>query len=215
MSDIIKLDVEPRERAGKGASRAVRREGFVPAVIYGGKKEPENIKIERRMLEKLLNKGTFFTSVFDISAGKDVTRSFPRDVQFHPVSSVPLHVDFLRLEKGATIQVEVPVNFMNEDDSPALKSGGVLNVVRYAVEVVAPATSIPDSIDVDLTGLEMGDSVHISDVTLPEGVQPTITDRDFTIATVVAPSAMKSAEDSAEDEGEEAEGEETEAEDDS
>ncbi|MEM7570102.1 MAG: 50S ribosomal protein L25/general stress protein Ctc [Pseudomonadota bacterium] len=195
MSDIIKLDVEPRERAGKGASRAARREGFVPAVIYGGKKEPENIKIERRVLEKLLNTGTFFTSVFDISAGKDTTRSFPRDVQFHPVTSVPMHVDFLRLEKGASIDVEVPVNFLNEEKSPALKAGGVLNVVRYAIEVSAPVDAIPDGIDIDLSGLEVGDSVHISEVTLPAGVTPTITDRDFTIATVVAPSAMKSAED--------------------
>ncbi|MEO0411159.1 MAG: 50S ribosomal protein L25/general stress protein Ctc [Pseudomonadota bacterium] len=199
MSDIIKIDVEPRERAGKGASRAARREGYVPAVIYGGKKEPENIKIERRVLEKLLSSGTFFTSVFDISAGKDTTRSFPRDVQFHPVSSVPLHVDFLRLEKGASIDVEIPVNFLNEEQSPALKAGGVLNVVRYAIEVSAPVDAIPDSIDIDLAGLEVGDSVHISEVTLPAGVTPTITDRDFTIATVVAPSAMKSAEEEEED----------------
>jgi large subunit ribosomal protein L25 len=200
MSDILKIDVEPRERAGKGASRAARREGFVPAVVYGGKEAPTNIKIERRVLEKLLNSGTFFTSVCEINDGKNKVRTFPRDVQFHPVSSVPLHVDFLRLVKGDSIELEVPVNFLNEEESPALKAGGVLNVVRFSIEVSAPVDAIPDAIDVDLAGLEIGDSVHISEITLPEGVKPTITDRDFTIATVVAPSSMKSADDEAEDE---------------
>lgn len=199
MSDIIKIDVEPRERAGKGASRAARRDGFVPAVVYGGKEAPTNIKIERRILEKLLNTGTFFTSVCEINDGKNKTRTFPRDVQFHPVSSVPLHVDFLRLVKGDSIELEVPVNFLNEEESPALKAGGVLNVVRFSIEVSAPVDAIPDAIDVDLAGLEIGDSVHISEITLPEGVSPTITDRDFTIATVVAPSSMKSADDEAEE----------------
>jgi len=194
MSDIIKIDVEPRERAGKGASRAARREGFVPAVVYGGKEAPTNIKIERRVLEKLLNTGTFFTSVCEINDGSSKTRTFPRDVQFHPVNSMPLHVDFLRLTKGDTLVLEVPVNFLNEEESPALKQGGVLNVVRYSIEVNAPADAIPDSIDVDVSSLEMGDSVHISEVTVPQGVTPTITDRDFTIATVVAPSGLKSAE---------------------
>lgn len=202
MSDIIKLDVEPRERAGKGASRAARREGFVPAVIYGGKETPSNIKIERRVLEKLLNTGTFTTSVCEISDGGKKVRTFPRDVQFHPVTSVPMHVDFLRLVKGDSIILEVPVNFLNEEESPALKEGGVLNVVRFSIEVSAPVDAIPDSIDVDLAGLEMGASVHISEITLPEGVTPTITDRDFTIATIVAPSALKSAEDGEDGEGE-------------
>lgn len=202
MSDILKIDVEPRERAGKGASRAARREGFVPAVIYGGKETPTNIKIERRILEKLLNTGTFFTSVCEISDGGNKVRTFPRDVQFHPVTSAPMHVDFLRLVKGDTIELEVPVNFMNEEDSPALKEGGVLNVVRFSIEVSAPVDAIPDSIDVDLAGLEIGASVHISEITLPEGVKPTITDRDFTIATIVAPSALKSSEsEEEEDEG--------------
>lgn len=202
MSDILKIDVEPRERAGKGASRAARREGFIPAVVYGGKEAPTNIKIEGRVLEKLLNSGTFLTSVCEINDGKSKVRTFPRDVQFHPVTSRPLHVDFLRLVKGDSIELEVPVNFLNEDASPALKAGGVLNVVRFSIEVSAPVDAIPDSIDVDLAGLEIGDSVHISEITLPEGVKPTITDRDFTIATVVAPSSMKSAEDEAEeDEG--------------
>lgn len=192
MSDILKIDVEPRDRAGKGASRAARREGFVPAVIYGGKEAPTNIKIERRVLEKLLNTGTFLTSVCEINDGSKAIRTFPRDVQFHPVSSVPLHVDFLRLQKGDSIQLEVPVNFLNEEKSPAIKSGAVLNVVRFSIEVSAPADNIPDSIDVDLAGLEIGASIHISEITLPEGVTPTIDDRDFTIATIVAPSAMKS-----------------------
>ncbi|MEM6684122.1 MAG: 50S ribosomal protein L25/general stress protein Ctc, partial [Pseudomonadota bacterium] len=160
----------------------------------GGKEAPSNIKIERRVLEKLLNTGTFLTSVCEINDGKSKTRTFPRDVQFHPVTSVPLHVDFLRLTKGDTIVLEVPVNVLNEEESPALKQGGVLNVVRYNIEVNAPVDAIPDAIDVDLTGLEMGASVHISEVALPENVTPTITDRDFTIATVVAPSGLKSAE---------------------
>jgi large subunit ribosomal protein L25 len=204
MSDQLTLSAEARERAGKGASRAIRREGRVPAVIYGEKKDPEPIHIEERELVKLLHTGHFMNSLIEIDVAGSKTRTLPKDVQFHPVTDRPLHVDFLRIGKGAAVTVNVPVHFANEEDSPGLKRGGVLNVVRHELELVCPADAIPDEVTVDLTGLEVGDSVHMSVVQLPEGVTATIEDRDFTIAGVVAPSALKRAESEAE-EGEEGE----------
>lgn len=191
MSDQLLLSAETRERAGKGASRAMRREGRVPAVIYGDKKEPEAIHIEERALVKMLHTGHFMNSLVDIEIGGAKTRTLPKDVQFHPVSDRPLHVDFMRISKGAAVAVNVPVHFAHEEASPGLKRGGVLNVVRHELELNCPADAIPDEVMVDLTGLEVGDSVHMSAVQLPEGVTAAIEDRDFTIATVVAPSALK------------------------
>lgn len=201
MSDKLTIAAEKRERAGKGASRALRREGRVPAVIYGNKQEAEAIHVEEKALIKLLMTGSFTNSLVEVSIGKESFRTLPKDVAFHPVTDRPLHVDFLRLSKDATVDVSVPVLFINEEASPGLKRGGVLNVVRYELELVCDASFIPDAIEIDVTGLEIGDSIHISAITLPKGSTSAITDRDFTIATVVAPSALKSdTDDNAEEE---------------
>jgi large subunit ribosomal protein L25 len=194
MSDALTLPAEARERAGKGASRALRREGRVPAVIYGGKEEPTSIHVEARELVRQLNLGHFMNSIVMIEIGGKQVRTLPKDVCLHPVTDRPLHVDFLRLAKDAKIHVAVPVVFVNEDDSPGLKKGGVLNVVRHELELVCESDKIPGEIELNLAGLDIGDSIHISHVTLPEGSASAITDRDFTIATIVAPSAMKQTE---------------------
>lgn len=214
MAENTTLTAQARDRAGKGVARALRREGRVPAVIYGDKKSPDLISLEYKEVIKLWNKGTFLSSLLDLEVDGKAQRVIPRDVQLDPVRDFVIHVDFLRLGKGATIAVEVPVNFVNEEDSPGMKRGGALNIVRHEVELNCPAESIPEVIEIDLTGLDIGDSVHISAVKLPDGVTPTITDRDFTIATVAAPAALVSAESEAEDEegGEEAAAAEGEAE---
>lgn len=194
MSEQLTLSAELREKAGKGASRAIRREGRVPAVIYGNKEEPLSIHVEEKALVKALQTGHFMNTVVMIDAKGKTSRTLPKDVQFHPVTDRPVHVDFLRISAHSKVNVEVPIRFLNEEDSPGLKRGGVLNTVRHELELVCDASSIPSEIEIDLTGLEIGDSIHISNVTLPKGVQSAIDDRDFTIATVVAPSAMKSEE---------------------
>ncbi|WP_417594149.1 50S ribosomal protein L25/general stress protein Ctc [Parasphingorhabdus sp.] len=215
MSDQLTISAEPRERAGKGASRALRREGRVPAVIYGDKKEAIAIHVEERALNKLLGTGHFMNSLVQVEVDGKKTRTLPKDVAFDPVTDRPLHVDFFRLAKGAKVQVNIPVVFINEEASPGLKRGGVMNVVRHELDLMCDADQIPDQIEIDVTGLEIGDSIHISHVTLPDGAESAITDRDFTIAGVTAPSALKSSDDEA-DEGEEsteeAEGEEAEGE---
>lgn len=208
MSDMLTLSAEARERAGKGASRAMRREGRIPAVIYGDKKDPEPIHVEERELMKLLHTGHFMNSLVEIDVAGSKSRTLPKDVQLHPVTDRPLHVDFFRIGKGAKVTVDIPVSFVDQEESPGLKRGGVLNVVRYELELNCPADNIPDEIVISLEGLEIGDSVHISEVTLPEGVTPAIDDRDFTIAGVVAPSILRKEE----EEGEEGEGEEGEEE---
>ena len=205
MSDQLTLTAETRERAGKGASRALRREGRVPAVIYGGKEEPLTIHVEEKLLNKQLATGHFMNSVVEITVGGKALRTLPKDVAFHPVTDRPLHVDFLRLSKDSTVHVEVPVQFINEEKSPGLKRGGVLNIVRHELELVCDANNIPDDIMIDVTGFDVGDSIHISHVTLPSGSKSAITDRDFTIATIVAPSALKSSDgDSSKEEAAEA-----------
>ena len=211
MSDQLSIAAEPRERAGKGASRALRREGRVPAVIYGDKKEAVAIHVEARALNKLLGTGHFMNSLVQVEVNGEKTRTLPKDVAFDPVTDRPLHVDFFRLAKGAKVQVNIPVVFINEEDSPGLKRGGVMNVVRHELDLMCDADHIPDQIEIDVTGLEIGDSIHISNITLPAGSESAITDRDFTIAGVTAPSALKSSDDEAE-ESEEAEGEEAEGE---
>ncbi|WP_438730741.1 50S ribosomal protein L25/general stress protein Ctc [Parasphingorhabdus sp. DH2-15] len=193
MSDQLTLSAEQREKAGKGASRALRREGRVPAVIYGNKEDPALLHVEERELNKLLGTGHFMNSLIMVEVDGKAVRTLPKDVAFHPVTDRPLHVDFLRLSKDATVDVSVPVIFVNEDASPGLKRGGVLNVVRHELELVCDASRIPDEIEIDVTGLDVGDSIHISSVKLPEGSESAITDRDYTIATVVAPSALKRA----------------------
>jgi large subunit ribosomal protein L25 len=199
MSEQLTLSAETRDRAGKGASRAMRREGRVPAVVYGNKEEPLAIHVEEKALVKMLSNGHFMNSVVMIDHPGGQARTLPKDVQFHPVSDRPLHVDFLRISEHSKVHVNVPIRFINEEESPGLKKGGVLNTVRHELELVCDAAQIPGEIEVDLAGLEIGDSLHISAVTLPEGAVSAIEDRDFTIATVVAPSGLKmEAEDAAE-----------------
>ncbi|MDE8650675.1 50S ribosomal protein L25/general stress protein Ctc [Novosphingobium album (ex Liu et al. 2023)] len=193
MSDTLTLPAETRERAGKGASRALRREGRVPAVVYGGKEEPLSIHVEEKELRRQLGTGHFMNSIVLVEVGGKQVRTLPKDVAFHPVSDRPLHVDFLRLSRDAKVEVAVPVIFTNEEDSPGLKRGGVLNIVRHELELVCDADKIPEEIAIDVTGREVGDSIHISHVVLPAGSESAITDRDFTIATIVAPSALKRA----------------------
>ena len=201
MSETLKLAAEVRERAGKGASRAVRRTGRVPAVIYGAGQPAVTIHVEEKLLVRQLSSGHFMNSVVELEMeGAAAIRTLPRDVQFHPVSDRPIHVDFFRLVGDAVITVDVPVHFMDEDKSPGIKRGGVLNIVRHELQLDCPSNAIPDQINVSLAGRDVGDSIHISAVTLPEGVKSHITDRDFTIATLVAPSALKSETDAAADE---------------
>jgi len=192
MSDQLTLTAETRDKGGKGASRELRRNGRVPAVIYGGKQDPVSIHLEEKALVKMLMTGYFMNSVVMVDAAGKTHRTLPKDVAFHPVTDRPLHVDFYRLAKDAVVNVNVPVVFENEEESPGLKRGGVLNVVRHELELICDASNIPDDIRIDLTGLEIGDSIHISAVTIPEGSKSAIDDRDFTIATVIAPSALKS-----------------------
>lgn len=225
MAEIRELNVEPRDRAGKGSSRAERRAGLVPAVIYGDKKDPLMIKIKRNDLVRVLKKGGFLTHVMELKVNGDSHKVLPRDLQLHPVTQNPLHVDFLRLSAGATIEIDVPVHFHDHEDSPGLGRGGVLNVVRHTIEVEAPMDAIPEGFDLSLEGMDIGDSLHVSAIKLPEGVTLTVTDRDYTIATIAAPSQEKTAEELEEEakaaeeaelealeEGEEGEGEEGEAE---
>jgi large subunit ribosomal protein L25 len=198
MSEQLQLSAETRERAGKGASRAMRREGRVPAVIYGQKQDPIAIHVEEKALVKALSSGHFMNSVVMIDAGGGAIRTLPKDVQFHPVSDRPLHVDFFRIGEHSTVTVNVPIRFVGEENSRGLKRGGVLNTVRHELELVCDAAEIPEEIEVDLAGLDIGDSLHFSAITLPKGTESTITDRDFTIATIVAPSGLKmEAEDAA------------------
>ena len=209
MSDQLVLSAETRDRGGKGASRELRREGRVPAVVYGGKEEPLMIHVEEKLLMKQLMTGHFMNSVVMIDVGGKQIRTLPKDVAFHPVKDRPIHADFLRISKDSKVQVAVPVVFINEEASPGLKRGGVLNIVRHELELICDADKMPDDIEIDVTGFDVGDSIHISAVTLPKGSESAITDRDFTIATIVAPSAMKSSEgDTTVDGGEAAEGDE-------
>ena len=202
MAETVVLEATARDRAGKGAARAVRREGRVPAVIYGDKKDPQLISLDYRDTWKHVQGGRFLSTLVDVDVDGEKVRAIPRDVQFEPVRDFLMHIDFLRLGKGARIAVAVPCNFINDEESPGIRRGGVLNVVRYEIEVHCPAEAIPEEFEIDLTGLDIGDGVHISAVALPEGVEPTITDRDFTICTIAAPAVLAAEEDEAE-EGEE------------
>ena len=212
MSDALNLPAERRERAGKGASRALRREGRIPAVIYGGKEEPTPIHVEEKELVKQLMTGHFMNSIVKIELGGESIRTLPKDVALHPVTDRPTHADFFRLSRDAKVEVQIPVVFLNEEASPGLKKGGVLNIVRHELDLICEADKIPGEIEIDVTGKEVGDSIHISEVTLPDGSVSAITDRDFTIATLVAPSALKKSDEEAEEaEGEEVAADEVEA----
>lgn len=190
MADIVSLPASARERSGKGAARATRRAGHIPAVVYGNKESPTLISVEPKLLKQQLSRSGFFTRLVDIDVAGKKERVLPRDVQYHPVTDQPIHVDFMRVAANATVTVAVPVQFINETQSPGLKKGGVLNIVRHEVDLICPVAAIPQHITVDLAGRDIGDSVHISMVELPEGVRPVIADRDFTIATVAAPTVQ-------------------------
>ncbi|SEL30144.1 LSU ribosomal protein L25P [Sphingomonas palmae] len=188
MSDTITLAAETRDRVGKGASRSLRREGRVPAVIYGQNREPTSIHLEEKALVKALMTGHFMNSVIMV----DGQRTLAKDVAFHPVTDRPVHVDFLRVGEHSSVTVAVPVVFTDEEQSPGIKKGAVLNIVRHELELVVDAADIPTEITVSVAGKDVGDTIHISDVTLPKGATSAIDDRDFTVATIVAPSALRS-----------------------
>ena len=205
------LKAEAREQVGKGSAREVRRNGKVPAVIYGDKQPPLAIALSYKEIYYKIHGGGFLTTVATIDVGGKKIQVLPKDYQLDPVRDFPMHVDFLRIGKNTEVNVNVPVHFINEETSPGLKRGGVLNIVRHEVEFHCPANAIPEFITVDLDGTDIGDSIHISSVKLPEGIKPVISDRDFTIATIAGSSAMKSEADEAAGEAaeaEEAEGEE-------
>jgi large subunit ribosomal protein L25 len=189
MAEAIELKAWARGRSGKGGARAVRREGRIPGILYGDKQDPQSIAVDYRAINQQLHTGHFQSTIFVLDVEGKKTRVIPRAVQLDPIRDFPIHVDFLRLGKDALVTVDVPVRFLNEAASPGLKRGGVLNIVRHEIPVRCPADAIPDHFEVDLTGLEIGDSVHISAVKLPEGVKPTITERDFTVATIVGRAA--------------------------
>jgi large subunit ribosomal protein L25 len=184
---IVVLEAQARDRVGKGAARATRRAGRVPAVIYGGKQEPVMISLDPKVLARELGHAGFLSHLVEIKLDGKTHRTLPRDVQLHPVSDHALHVDFVRVGKDTKVHVNVQVVFDNQDKSPGLKRGGVLNIVRHEVELTCAADNIPDRLHVDVGGYDIGDSIHISAVSLPEGTTPTI-DRDFTVATIAAPT---------------------------
>jgi len=206
MRESYELAGTRRERVGKGAARALRREAKLPAVIYGDKKDPISVALPYKEVNLLIHGGGFTATVGVINVDGKKHQVIAKDYQLDPVRDFPMHVDFLRVSKDDTLTVNIPVHFLNEDTAPGLKEGGVLNVVRHEVELNCPADAIPEFLELDLGSAELGDTLNISSIKLPDGAEPTITDRDFVIATIAAPAALKS------DEEEEADAEETSAE---
>lgn len=198
----VVLDVTVRENTGTGNAREARRNGMVPGVLYGGDEAPVAISVKYNEVLKAINSGQFIGNMIELTTEGKGQKVLTKDIQFHPVTDQPVHLDFYRVTAKSIIEVEVSVNFVGEEDCPGIKQGGALNVVRYAIEVKCPAGEIPDSIEVDLSTLEIGEAIHISDVTLPANVKPSIKDRDFTIATMQA-SRAAIEEDAGEDAGEE------------
>ncbi|NCT41148.1 MAG: 50S ribosomal protein L25/general stress protein Ctc [Alphaproteobacteria bacterium] len=194
MSKNYALEADARDTVGKGAARTLRREGKIPAVIYGDKKEPIKITLDSNTINVVYNKGHMFTTLCDLNVGSDKHLVLARDIQTHPVTDVVDHVDFLRVTAKTKIAVDVPVQFINEDKSPGIEEKGVLNVVRHTVELRCSATNIPDYLEVDLTGKKHGDSINISDANLQDGTTPVIDNRDFTIATLLAPKKLEDIE---------------------
>jgi len=190
-SQVHSITAEPRKAGPKSAARSVRLSGRVPGIIYGGKSEPETVSFEARELTRLWNTGTFQSHVLQVVVNGKSTRVIPRDVQLDPVKDTVLHVDLMRLEEGARITVAVPVHFINDGQSPGIKRGGVLNIVHHEIALSCPVDSIPEFLTVDLANLEINDAVHIEAVKLPEGVRPVIRERDFTVATIAPPTALK------------------------
>ena len=205
MSENTLISADLRNRVGKGSARAARRAGLVPAVIYGNKKAPVGINMQSREITKIVHQAGIYGRLLEIDVAGSKSTVLARDIQFHPVSDVIMHMDFLRVSSSATVAVAVAVEFINEDTCPGIRVGGVLNIVRHEVELNCPASAIPEKITIDLDGVKIGDSIHISSIPLPDGVTPTITDRDFTVATLASPGGgVKN-----EDEETEAEAEET------
>src|ERR1700722_10490962 len=191
MPEIISLAAELRERAGKGAARATRRAGRVPGIIYGDGKEPVAISLEPRELARAVNRAGFFATLVDVSVDGGVQRTLAREVQQHPVTDAALHIDFMRVGAGARVTVSVPVHFITHARAPGLRRGGILNVIRHNIDLTCSVDAIPERLTVDLDGLEIGDSVHIEVVTMPEGVRPVLASRDSTIASIAASSAVR------------------------
>ena len=189
MSAAKQLTAVARDRVGKGAARALRRNGQIPAVIYGGGAAPVTIALDANQMNRLIYAGHFKTTIFELEIGGKKNRVIPRDYALDPVRDTPIHVDFLRVKAGQKLVVEVPVHFLNGENSPGIKNGGVLNIVRHAIELEVPADKIPDAIEVDLAGTQMGDTIHVSSVKIPAGAELTI-DRDFTIATIAVPAGL-------------------------
>ncbi|MCY3878016.1 MAG: 50S ribosomal protein L25/general stress protein Ctc [Rhodobacteraceae bacterium] len=205
--EVPELLAELRPGTGKGAARQARRDGFVPGIVYGGGKDPAPIQIDFNYLHKRLNEGRFMSTLFNLKIqGGDDVRVICRGVQRHVVKDLPMHVDFMRLESGSEVSLFIPVRFINEEECPGLRRGGVLTIVRGEVEMVVNAGDIPVELTGDLTDLEIGDVLTISSIELPSGTRPRIADRDFVIANISSPSGLKSAEE------EEAEAEEEEIE---
>ncbi|AQX20076.1 50S ribosomal protein L25/general stress protein Ctc [Bartonella sp. WD16.2] len=189
MSKSYTLKAEIRERVGKGSSRELRRNGLIPAVIYGDKQPPLAIAVSYKEIFYKIHAGGFRTTVATIEVDKKRIQVLPKDYQLDPVRDFPMHVDFLHVSEKSVVHVNIPVHFLNEDTAPGIKRGGVLNIVRHEIECTAPANAIPEAINIDLSSYSIGDSIHISAVQLPEGVTPVIQDRDFTIATIAAPAS--------------------------
>jgi large subunit ribosomal protein L25 len=191
MAQMVELKAAARSTTGKAAAKVMRKLGNIPAIVYGGTEAPQNVEVECKQITKELHTGHLLSTVYMLNVAGTKIRVIPRDIQLDPVRDIPLHVDFMRVSASSRITVEVPVHFINELASPGLKRGGVLNVVRHEIGLSCPADAIPEAIEVDLSGLEIGDPIHISMVKLPENVEPTI-DRDFTIATIAGTAASKS-----------------------
>ena len=191
MPEITTLSAELRASAGRGAARATRRSGRVPGIIYGDNKDPVLISLEPRELSRALANRSFFATLVDVTVDGTVHRTLPREVQHHPATDAPLHVDFMRVGGNTQVTVTVPVIFTNPEMSPGIRRGGILNIVRHGIELSCPVDKIPDQLIVELNGLEIGDSVHISRIAMPDGCRPTITDRDFTIASIASSSAIR------------------------
>ena len=190
MAQVQELKVEARAGKGKGPAFQARSKGLIPGVVYGGKGETENVAVDLRTLERHIEAGHFLTTLFMLELGGKKTRVIPREVQLDPVSDRPVHVDFMRLAEGATVRLDIPVHFLGQETSPGLKKGGVLNIVRHTMGLICPAEKIPNTIEVDVSGLDINESIHISALTLPEGVKPVIRGRDFTVCSVVAPTSV-------------------------
>ena len=201
MSKETNLDAEIRPGTGKSSVKKVISAGKIPSIIYGLGEDPINISLDKILVQKEINAGGFLTRIFSLNIDGKKNLAIPREVQFHPLSDQPIHVDFLRLAPDSKITLDIPTRFINEETSPGLKRGGVLNVNRRTVQLSCPANNIPEEIVFDLDGLEIGDTIRISSITLPDGVVPLITDRDFTVASVAAPTVVKEPETPAEEGG--------------